>query len=64
MGRREIVKAAKQLVAHDGPFRVLEFGSELLNNVCVPDDPRYPHREEILQEACRQAIRVLDFLGM
>lgn len=64
MKRREIVKAAKILVAHDGAHKVLEFGMELFLNSCPNDDPRYPYREEIVTEACRQAYRVLDFLDV
>lgn len=64
MKRREIVREAKLLIAHDGAFRVLEFGMELFLNSCPSDDPRYPYREKIVEEAGRQADRVLDFLGI
>lgn len=64
MKRREIIQEAKKMVAHSGAFNVLEFGTELFFNYCSTDDPRYPFAEEIVEEACKQSYRVLDFLGM
>lgn len=62
MKRREIIHEAKRLVAHSGAYNVLEFGEELFLNYCPNDDPRYPFAEEIVEEACKQAYRVIDFL--
>ena len=64
MKRREIIREAKLLVAHNGSYKVLEFGMELFFNSCPSDDPRYPFAEEIVNEACAQAYRVIDFLKL
>lgn len=62
MKRRQIVEAAKDLVAHEGAFRVQEMGMELFMGSCPNDDPRFPYRLEIVTEAHVQAERVLKFL--
>ena len=64
MKRREIITAAKQMVARHGPSNVLEFGEELFRNYTSADMPEWPHKEEILAEAVTQAWRVYDFLGV
>lgn len=69
----QVKHIAKQMVANQGPYNVLEFGSELFEEQgykFVGDvragDLREATEEEalaILTEADRQARRVLDFLG-
>lgn len=64
MSVTEIRQAAKNLVAHNGPWKVLEFAEELIRNTATDTDARWINRDAIILEAHRQAVRVLDFLGL
>ena len=68
--RRQIVNQAKDLVLFHGPYTVLEFGTELFwrTNVRATDTLDGDGRsdadaEAVTTEACKQAERVLRFLG-
>lgn len=73
MKQAHIKQIAKRMVANQGPFNVLEFGTELfeeqgykfLGDVRAGDLTEATDEEAlaILTEADRQARRVLEFLG-
>ena len=63
MNRREIVAEAKRMVLYAGPANVLEFADEMFSRYATPDMPKWNHKEEIIAEAVKQALRVYHFLG-
>lgn len=61
MTKLEIRQEAKKLVARHGPFNVLEFGMEYIEQDAMLTKEVMTAIDD---EAQRQANRVLDFLGL
>lgn len=58
MTRREVIDAAKSMVAHHGPLSAIEFGAEIAASIGMEAT------DELMAEVEVQAIRVLKFLGL